>query len=152
MLSKRHRQQLIRSLIRQKRIGTQLELVGALAGMGCDVTQATVSRDIKELGLTKSRDPLGRPRYALPENEERRDPETACARMLSEFATAVLVAQNLVLVKGEVGTAPGLGKVIDELDNELVLGTVAGDDTVLIVCNDNEAASAVGNYLRELGG
>lgn len=152
MLSKRHRQQLIRSLVREKRVGTQVELARALGGLGCEVTQATVSRDIRELGLTKARDSLGRPYYALPDGDERRDPAAACARMLSEFANSVVAAQNLVVVRGEVGTAPGLGKVIDELEHELVLGTVAGDDTVLIVCADNEAALTVDEYLKRLGG
>jgi transcriptional regulator of arginine metabolism len=152
LLSKRHRHQLIRKLVRQKKVGTQLELVRSLEGLGCEVTQATISRDVRELGLQKSRDHLGRPRYVLPEQEERRDPEAACARMLEEFATAVISAQNLVLVKSEVGTAPGMGRVIDELEHVLILGTVAGDDTVLIVTEDANTARQVADYLTKLGG
>jgi transcriptional regulator of arginine metabolism len=152
MLSKRSRHQLIRDLVSQKRIGTQLELVRSLQGMGCSVTQATISRDVRELGLEKSRDTMSRARYVLPESEERRDPEAACARMLEEFANAVLTAQNLVILKSEVGTAPGMGRVVDNLNHEQILGTVAGDDTLLIIAKDAAAAADVAEYLKKLGG
>lgn len=152
MLGKRRRQDLIRTVVAQQRVGTQLEMVQALRAIGCDITQATISRDLRELGLLKRRDGRGRPRYVLPETEGRRDPETACSRMLQEFGTAVIPAQNLVLLKSEVGTAPGMGRVIDELEHELILGCVAGDDTVLIVTEDAMAARALAEYLEQLGG
>lgn len=152
MLSKRSRQQLIRSVVAQQRISTQLELVNTLRALGCEVTQATISRDIRELGLEKSRDTMSRARYVLPETEQRKDPAAACGRMMREFATTVSHAQNLVVVKSEVGTAPGLGRVIDQLEHELIVGCVAGDDTVLIVTPGVEEAAAVAAYLRELGG
>jgi len=152
VLSKRSRQQLIRNVVLQQRVGTQLELVNTLRALGCDVTQATVSRDMRELGLKKNRDSMGRPCYTLPDNEQRRDPEAACGRMLREFATAVVHAQNLVVVKSEVGTAPGLGRVIDQLEHELIVGCVAGDDTVLIVTVGTDEAVQVSDYLKKLGG
>lgn len=152
MLSKRSRHQLIRDLVSQKRIGTQLELVRSLQGMGCNVTQATISRDVRELGLEKSRDSMSRARYVLPDTDERRDPEAACARMLDEFGNAVVTAQNMVILKSEVGTAPGLGRVVDNLNHELIVGTVAGDDTLLIIAKDSAAALAVAEYLKRLGG
>jgi len=65
-LAKPERQRLIESVVSRKRVGTQFELLDALAAAGCIVTQATVSRDIRELGLEKTHDPLGRPRYVLP--------------------------------------------------------------------------------------
>jgi len=152
MLSKRSRHQLIRDLVSQKRVGTQLELVRSLQGMGCNVTQATISRDVRELGLEKSRDSMSRARYVLPETDERRDPEAACARMLDEFGNAVVTAQNMVILKSEVGTAPGMGRVVDNLNHELILGTVAGDDTLLIIAKDSAAALVVAEYLKRLGG
>lgn len=152
MLTKRSRQQLIRSLVSQQRISTQLELVNTLRGLGCEVTQATISRDIRELGLEKYRDHMSRARYVLPDTEQRRDPEAAAGRMLREFATVVAAAQHLVVLKSEVGTAPGLGRVIDQLDHDLIIGCVAGDDTVLIVTPDSTAAAEVAEYLRKLGG
>ena len=152
MLTKRSRHQLIRNLIRQQRIGTQLELVRSLESVGIQVTQATVSRDIKELGLQKKRDHLGRAWYAANDAEERRDPEAMCARMMEEFATEVVWAQNLVVLKSEVGTAPGMGRAIDDLHHPLILGCVAGDDTVLIVTQDANSARALAEYLKQLGG
>ncbi|MHB9114219.1 MAG: arginine repressor [Thermoleophilia bacterium] len=149
---KRQRLQLIRDLVRRSRIGTQQELVRALRAQGISVTQATVSRDLRELGLERSRDETGRFRYAITEHEERRDPVAACARMMEEFGVVVLAAQNMVLVKCEVGTAPGMGRVIDELEHPQILGCVAGDDTVIIVTPDTDAAETVALFLNQLGG
>lgn len=149
---KRQRHQLIRDLVRRSRISTQQELVHALRAQGFSVTQATVSRDLRELGLERSRDEAGRFRYAIAGHEERRDPVAACARMLEQFGVAVLTAQNIVVVKCEVGTAPGMGRVIDDLEHGLISGCVAGDDTVIIVTPDTAAAEAVGGYLNQLGG
>jgi len=152
MLGKRVRHQLIKDLIVGERIGTQLELARSLQGHGCPVTQATISRDVRELGLQKRRDHQGQAHYVLPHPDERRDPEGACAHMLQEFGVAVLVAQNLIVLKCDVGTAPGVGRCIDELEHDLIVGCVAGDDTVLIVAPDAPAAGAVAAYLQQLGG
>ncbi len=151
-MTKRQRQNLVKDVVRRLEPGTQQELLLSLRDLGCDVTQATVSRDLRELGVERTRDASGRFRYALLDHGERRDPAAACARMLEEFSVAVLAAQNLVLVKCEVGTAPGMGRVIDELEHGLILGCVAGDDTVIIVTADNAAAQTVADYLIELGG
>src|SRR5215210_3035023 len=93
-LGKRERQQLIASIVTRKRVGTQFELLDALAGAGCAATQATVSRDLRELGLAKSHDALGRPRYVLPD-VRRPEPSVALRRVLGEFATRVTAAQNI---------------------------------------------------------
>ena len=151
-MTKRQRQNLVKDVVRRLEPGTQQELLLALRDLGCDVTQATVSRDLRELGVERTRDASGRFRYAILDHGERRDPAAACAHMLEEFSVAVLAAQHLVLVKCEVGTAPGMGRVIDELEHGLILGCVAGDDTVIIVTADNAAAQTVADYLIELGG
>ena len=72
-LAKADRQRLIESIVSRKRVGTQFELIDALAAAGCVVTQATASRDIREIGLEKTYDPLGRPRYGLPQRGRRAD-------------------------------------------------------------------------------
>src|ERR687891_663598 len=95
---KRERQRLIASLVSRKRVGTQFELLDALAEAGCRVTQATVSRDIRELGLEKVHDMLGRPRYVLPDRERRPDPEEALRAILAQFGRAARAAQNIVVV------------------------------------------------------
>src|SRR5262249_4674891 len=107
-LGKPGRHRLIGSLIARKRIGTQLELGKALAAAGCDVTQATISRDIRELRLEKTRDLLGRPRYVQPQPGGRADPRDALAAVLRQFGRTAAPAQNLVVVVSELGTAPAI--------------------------------------------
>src|SRR6516165_10795813 len=97
-LGKRERLRLIGSLVTRKRIGTQLELRDALAEAGCRVTQATISRDLRELGLEKSKDSLGRPRYVAPQKQRRLDPREGLAGVLGQFARRATAAQNLVVV------------------------------------------------------
>lgn len=152
-MNKRQRQQVIRRLLKTRPIASQRELVEELAAGGFDVTQATISRDLREIGLQKGRDPSGRIRYIFPAGpEELPDPPAACARMLREFGRGLDVAQNLLVLRCDPGAAPGMGRVIDELDYELILGCVAGDDTVILVTKDSPAARAVYTYLKELGG
>jgi transcriptional regulator of arginine metabolism len=152
-VNKRQRQHLIRRLMRERPVTNQQELVVALAAEGCEVTQATISRDLREMGLQKGRDRAGRVRYAFtPVVDERPDPPTACGRMLKDFGRGVEVAQNLLVLRCDPGAAPSMGRVIDELEHDQILGCVAGDDTVILVCRDSRAAEAVCVYLRELGG
>jgi len=144
---------MIRRVLREQPIASQGELVAALSRSGCDVTQATISRDLREIGLQKGRDVNGRTRYVLaPGLEEKPDARTACSRMLEEFGRGIVPAQNLLVLRCDPGAAPGLGRVIDELDHEAILGCVAGDDTVIVVTNDANTAETVYAYLRELGG
>ena len=152
-MNKRQRQHLIRGLLRNRSVSSQRELVDELAAAGCVVTQATVSRDLREIGLQKGRDHGGRVRYAfVPNLEERPDPPVACSRMLKEFGRGLAVAQNLVVLRCDPGAAPSIGRVIDELDHDMILGCVAGDDTVLLVSRDQQAAQTVCDYLTDLGG
>src|SRR6478735_524399 len=116
-LAKSERQRLIASVVSRKRIGSQLELAEALAKAGCQVTQATVSRDIRELRLEKTSDELGRPRYVVPGRGSRRDPR--------ESLTAVL----------------------EQLEHPKVVGTLAGDDTCLVITAGPAAAKAVAREL-----
>jgi transcriptional regulator of arginine metabolism len=152
-VNKRQRQHVIRRVLRDGPVTNQQEVVAALAAQGCEVTQATISRDLREMGLQKGRDRGGRVRYAfVPVVEDRPDPPGACGRMLRDFGRGLEVAQNLVVLRSDSGAAPTMGRVIDELEHELILGCVAGDDTVIIVCKDPQAAEAVCAYLRQLGG
>ncbi len=105
---KRERQRLIGSVVTRKRIGTQLELIEALAAAGCNVTQATISRDIRDLGLEKVRDPLGRPRYVAPHGAGRADPRETLAAILGQFGRRAAAAGNLVVLQSELGSAPAI--------------------------------------------
>jgi transcriptional regulator of arginine metabolism len=147
-LPKEERQRLITSVIASRRIGTQLELLAALARAGCEVTQATVSRDIRELGIQKARDPLGQPRYSLPQGTLRGDPRDALGAVLAQFGRQAVSAQNLVIVRCELGTAPAVARALDRMEDTRILGTLAGDDTCLIVARGPREARAIARELR----
>lgn len=148
-LAKADRQRLVASLVARKRIGTQFELRDALAAEGCAVTQATVSRDIRELGLSKARDALGRARYvAPPERARRDDPQEGLRRVLGEFGRSATPAQNIVVVQSELGSAPAIARALDRVEHPRIVGTLAGDDTCLVVTSDAADAAALARELQ----
>ncbi len=147
-LSKAERQRLVASLVERMRLGTQQELLDALESAGCQVTQATVSRDIRELALEKMHDPFGRMRYVLPNRERRIDPRETLAALLAQFGREAIAAQNVVVVQAEIGSAPAIARALDRLDHPLVIGTIAGDDTCLVIAADLTRARELA---RELG-
>jgi transcriptional regulator of arginine metabolism len=148
-LGKTERQRLIESVVSRKRVGTQFELLDALADAGCVVTQATVSRDIRELGLEKTHDPLGRPRYVLKDVVRRTDPAEALNLILGQFGRKVTSAGNIVVLQSDLGSAPAIARALDRLDHDRIVGTLAGDDTVLLVAPSERDARAIA---RELAG
>jgi transcriptional regulator of arginine metabolism len=150
-LTKADRQRLIASSVGRKRIGTQFELLDALAEAGCHVTQATVSRDIRELGLEKVHDALGRPRYVVPQRGRRADPQEALRAMLEQFGRAATAAQNIVVLHCELGTAPAIGRALDEVGHADVVGTLAGDDTVLVIALTARKAARCADRLAGYG-
>ena len=139
-VSKSDRQKLVVSLVERLRIGTQQELIDALAGVGCVVTQATVSRDIRELGLEKARDALGTLRYVLPNRDRRVDPRETLAALLGQFGRRAVAAQNVVVLQSEIGSAPAIARALDRCGHPLLLGTLAGDDTCLAIAADARGA------------
>lgn len=149
-MRKKERQQLIETLIKQESLSTQEGLVRALGRFGCDVTQATVSRDMREMGVQKGTDRSGRVRYVIPPPRVRRDPEEVLARALLESEADIRQAQNLLVVRSEPGTAPNVGRAIDELGHDDIVGTVAGDDTVLMVVDNTAKARKVAAYMKRL--
>ena len=131
-LPKEERQRLIESVIGRRRVGTQLELREALAAAGCAVTQATLSRDLRELRIEKVHDELGLLRYAVP-GLRRPDPAAALTSILEQFGRRVTAAENIVVIRSEIGAAPAIARALDRLEHPLVVGTLAGDDTCLVV-------------------
>src|SRR5512140_135068 len=122
-MRKRHeRQEVIRKVVRWERIRTQRELVDRLKEQGFVCTQATVSRDVTEMGLRK-----------LPEGVYVLAEDLHLQRMISELVLSVVRSEKLVLVKASPGTAPGVAAAVDAAGLEEVLGSIAGDDTVLII-------------------
>jgi transcriptional regulator of arginine metabolism len=146
-LTKADRHRLVASLVARMRLGTQQELLDALQSAGCSVTQATVSRDIRELGLEKALDPLGHPRYVLPNRERRIDPRETLNSLLAQFGRGAVAAQNVVVVQAEIGSAPAIARALDRLEHPLVVGTLAGDDTCLVITAD---ANDARDLAREL--
>ena len=150
-LPKGERQRLIASVVGRRRVGSQHELRAALGAAGCEVTQATISRDIRELGLEKTRDVLGRPRCVLPERGRRRtDPRETLAAVLRQFGRRVVAAENLVVVHSELGSAPAIARAIDRVEHGKVVGTLAGDDTCLVVTRDAGDAKTVAAELSTM--
>jgi transcriptional regulator of arginine metabolism len=141
-LSKAERQKLVLSLIGRRPLGTQQELLDALEAAGCRVTQATVSRDIGELGLEKETDPLGRPRYVLP-GTRRVDPGETLRSLLAQFGRGATAAVNVVVVHCEIGSAPAIARALDRVGHPLVVGTLAGDDTLLVIAHDAAGAESL---------
>jgi len=147
-MRKRERLQLIETLIREQQLSTQSQLAAALKRHGCQVTQATISRDMRELGVQKGAGRDGMTRFIVPPLRVRRDPEEVLARLLGESGAEIVAAQNQIVVRSEPGTAPTVGRAIDELEHDEIIGTVAGDDTVLLILPDAASAKRVAKFLN----
>ncbi|MGN0444935.1 MAG: arginine repressor [Acutalibacteraceae bacterium] len=134
---RKDRQNMIRMLIREGQISTQDELIQKLREKGYDVTQATVSRDIKELKLIKKVGPNGKSIYCLNTDTEGIGSAKYNA-ILSEAIVSVDFAENIVVIKTHSGMAGAAAAAIDATDSEGVVGTLAGDDTIFVLCRDRE--------------
>ena len=135
------RQDLILRVISERELGTQQDVVAALSDIGVEVAQATVSRDLTELGVLKVRN-----RYlALPH-----EPGAAGIEVLPSFALGVTPAQNLVVVHTRDGTAGAVANVLDRVKGLKIIGTIAGQDTVMAVAPDNDAAEEVAELIADV--
>ena len=135
MKAKRH--DMISKLIASENVETQEELAGKLRDHGFSVTQATVSRDIKELRLIKVLTPEGRYRYATVEKAEA-DLQERFIRMFSNCVLSVTSAGNLIVIKTLSGCANAAGEAIDTSDYPEIVGTLAGDNTLLVIVDKKE--------------
>lgn len=140
MAKKRNgRQDAIRDIVRNKDVRTQRVLVDELRAMGFDCTQATVSRDIADMELRKLPEGI----YVLAE-------DLHLQRMVSELVTGVLRTDNLVMIKAQPGTASGIAAAVDAAELPDVLGSLAGNDTILVIAQtaeDGERLEALINKL-----
>ncbi|QED48571.1 transcriptional regulator AhrC/ArgR [Cytobacillus dafuensis] len=139
----------IRDIIANNDIETQDDLVDELKNAGYNVTQATVSRDIKELHLVKV--PLldGRYKYSLPA-DQRFNPLQKLRRNLMDAFVRIDSAGHLLVMKTLPGNAMAIGALIDNLDWEEILGTICGDDTCLIICKTPEETEEITNRFLEM--
>ena len=146
MKSSRHEK--ILEIINRQPIETQDELLEALSREGCKVTQATISRDIKDLRLVKTLGSDGRYRYtASPDNTV--DIRSSFSHLLITSVLSIDRAQNIVVVKTLGGMANALCAALDSMGNHAIVGTLAGDDTIFIACRENDDASQLMAYLKQ---
>jgi transcriptional regulator of arginine metabolism len=149
---KRARQQAISDVVRSGRIRTQHELVAALREKGYRATQATVSRDVTELGLVKV-DTEGGSAYALPSSEAAVElsGEQRLAGLVRDLPVEIRAAGNLLVVRAVPGSAHAIAASLDRARWLDVVGTVAGDDTLFVACVDEQAAARVRQRMLRLG-
>ena len=138
----------IREMITQYAIGTQSDLVNRLTDAGFDVTQATVSRDIKALKLTKITDSRGIRRYTLPPAAEGDSPENDLSVFQSAFLS-IEPANGMVVIRTRSGMAMAIAAVIDRLKLDQVAGCVAGDDTIFVAVRMHATAEAAARAIRQ---
>lgn len=141
----------ILELVRTHTIETQEELARLLRAEGIEVTQATVSRDIKELNLIKAPTGDGRYKYAIPEEQRSSAVFEKFRRIFSECCIGLDYSENILVIKALTGTAPAVAEAIDSLNLKEVVGTVAGDNTVFVLVRPKEAMMSVIERLRSLG-
>lgn len=153
MAAKAQRQQLISRLIGQHAISNQPQLVELLAAEGLVATQATVSRDLDDLGAVKVRVPGGESVYAIPEFAPARiAPEDQLRRVLGEWVAEVRHSGSMVVVRTPPGCAHVVASALDRSALEGLLGTVAGDDTIFCVADENLGGETLAETLRDLAG
>lgn len=148
---KKNRQAIIAKLIEENVIGTQEELLQMLLEAGVNVTQATVSRDIKEMHIVKHPASGGEYKYCLPSSA----PEENSGKYMSILMGAAIGtdrAMNTVVLKCHVGTAQAACAALDSMGLSGVAGTLAGDDTIFVLCYDEDAAIKVKRKLDSLLG
>jgi len=151
--AKTQRQHLVAKLLAAHAVSSQEQLVGLLAGEGVAATQATASRDLDDLGAIKVRGVAGEAIYAIPElPKDQRAPEDHLRRVLGEWVVEMASSGDLVVLRTPPGTANVVGSALDRSGLTEVLGTVAGDDTVLVVAADGVGGARLADLLRELGG
>jgi transcriptional regulator of arginine metabolism len=151
LTSKQERQGAIRRLVQEDHLSTQAELAGALRREGIEAVQATVSRDIAQLGLVKVRNGDGKPIYALPGAADLRRLEQL-ASALRSWAHGITPTGQLVVILTRRGYAAALADAIDEAELPDVAGTVAGDNTIFVAVREGSDAAEVAERLGQIEG
>ena len=152
-LAKPQRQHRIARLLAEHAVTSQAHLVELLAADGVAATQATVSRDLEDLGAIKVRVAGGETVYAIPElPASQRAPEDHLRRVFGDWVVEVSHSLNLVVLRTPPGSAHVVGSALDRSGLPEVLGTVAGDDTLIVVVSEDAGGAAVARQLSELAG
>jgi len=152
-MSKSQRQHLLAKILEEQAVSSQAKLVELLKAEGVDVTQATLSRDLEELGAVKVRVPVGDSVYAVPDNPtERVLPVDHLRRVLGEWLVEVSVSNNIVVLRTPPGSAHVVASAVDRAGLPEIIGTVAGDDTVILVAASDTTGEEVSERLKDLAG
>ena len=153
MATKTQRQQLVARLIAQHAVTNQPQLVDLLAAEGISATQATVSRDLEDLGAVKVRVPGGDTVYAIPEYEPARlAPEDQLRRVMGEWVAEVRHSGQMVVIKTPPGCAHVVASALDRSGMDGLVGTVAGDDTIFCIAAEDLGGAGLADRLRDLAG
>ncbi len=140
---KARRQRKILEIIRREQVETQEDLAAALKINGFEVTQATISRDIKELGLIKTPCENNLFRYAFPGEHPAHRGEERLKRLFRDSVTSLDMSENLIIIKTQPGEAQAVASAIDQTGWKEIIGTVGGDDTILVVIKPKGATGAI---------
>ncbi|HEX9682391.1 MAG TPA: arginine repressor [Acidimicrobiales bacterium] len=152
-LAKPQRQHRIGELLVEHPVTSQDQLVDLLAADDVEATQATVSRDLEEIGAVKVRVPGGELVYAVPElPTERYAPEDHLRRVFGDWVVEVSHSQNLIVLRTPPGSAHVVGSALDRARQPGVLGTVAGDDTLLVIADEPTGGANLAKTLKALAG
>ena len=144
------RQSVILEIITEREIETQQQLLQALEERGIKSTQATLSRDIRDMRLVKELSPVGNYRYVPSANPETDDHGVRLKKIFRESVVSYDTAQNLLIIKTLPGLAPAACSAIDSIHVEGLVGTLAGDDTAFLALRDNAAAQALYHEIEML--
>jgi transcriptional regulator of arginine metabolism len=152
-LSKNQRQHRITQIIEKRAVTSQAQLVELLSAGGVVATQATVSRDLDEIGAVKVRAAGGESVYAVPElPKDRVAPEEHLRRVLGEWVVEVAASANLVVVRTPPGSAHVVASALDRAALPDIVGTVAGDDTIMVVASERAGGAKLARRLAGLAG
>jgi transcriptional regulator of arginine metabolism len=152
-LGKTQRQHRVARLLEEHAVSSQAQLVELLAAQGVKATQATVSRDLEELGAVKVRVPGGESLYAIPELPmEQVAPDDHLQRVLGDWVVEVAHSANVVVLRTPPGSAHVVGSALDRAGVPGIIGTVAGDDTVMVVAAERVGGAWVAKRLSGLAG
>lgn len=147
---KSSRQSVILQVISEQEIETQGQLIKALAERGVASTQATLSRDIKQLHLVKELGKNGKYHYVVSGRAQHNDREVRLRKIFRESVTSYAVAQNIIVIKTLPGLASGACFTLDSMHIETLVGTLAGDDTAFLVMKDNKSAEEFCHEIDEM--
>lgn len=145
----KQRKEAILELIDKYEIETQAELASKLMEMGFEVTQATVSRDINKLNLSKVPSPKGKQKYARMQVEENRL-SSKYLNVLKEGFVSIDVAQNILVIKTVSGMAMAVAAAVDSMQYPEIVGSIAGDDTIMMAIRNTEDAKTIMNQISFL--